>query len=497
MVNNNLESFRSNTNKEKFSYTGSGQVTSQRINDISQATKIETVTGETLTLAAGAAGTTGKVSTIYAPITDSLGRKLGYYLTATNTDTSISINHLALAGDEVRFDEYLNDTELYALLSNGDYTVDYTNGIIYYKKETADTAGTIDYKYTSQEIDLSVSSLSIGDVTSNGQNIATETTLGTVNTNLGTIETDIEAINTDTTSIDGKIPTLGTAVMTGSSPVTLATDDTQLGAVGSASVVDGNIHAQLRYIGESVDGLESSVPNINAEYSSPYDFSAEYTSTTSITITGAPFTVDDSSCYIVGIAFKATAGTTWTKIENGHNGVGMVASSGVITVSGYGTPFASGDTYRVAIAYQQKAYDSTTDVLKTINQSPDRASYVLDSLLDTTNIAAATNYYPSSTGMSMDGFKDASLSGKFIDADGTMTMTIEATQDEDSTNADWIQIYANDIKNNSIATSWTVTNGTLTFAIDLDNLNANLFRVKMVNDGATNTGIIKLRRKSL
>lgn len=177
MVNSNMSTFRPNTNKEKFSFTGSGQATVQRINDVSQATKIETVTGETLTLAAGAAGTTGKVSTTYGPITDSLGRKLGYFNTSTDSDTSVVITHLALAGKEVRFDEYLTDTELYALLSNGDYAIDYTNAIIYYKKGTADTAGTINYKYTSQEIDLSSSSITIGAVDAKGIYNATEPSL--------------------------------------------------------------------------------------------------------------------------------------------------------------------------------------------------------------------------------------------------------------------------------------------------------------------------------
>ncbi|MCK9319947.1 hypothetical protein, partial [Methanoculleus sp.] len=177
MVNSNMSTFRPNTNKEKFSFTGSGQATAQRVNDISQSTKIETVTGETLTLSAGAAGTTGKVSPTYAPITDSLGRKIAYFNTTTDSDTSVVITHLALAGNEIRFDEYLTETGLYALLSNGDYTIDYTNGVIYYKKGTADTAGTINYKYTSQEIDLSGSSITIGAVDAKGIYNATEPSL--------------------------------------------------------------------------------------------------------------------------------------------------------------------------------------------------------------------------------------------------------------------------------------------------------------------------------
>ncbi len=59
------------------------------------------------------------------------------------------------------------------------------------------------------------------------------------------------------TTIDvdtSRIPVLGTAAMAAAAPVTIATDDTQFGAVGAASDVDGNVHGQLRYIGAALAG---------------------------------------------------------------------------------------------------------------------------------------------------------------------------------------------------------------------------------------------------
>ena len=50
---------------------------------------------------------------------------------------------------------------------------------------------------------------------------------------------------------------VGTGVMASAQAVTLATDDTQLGAVGAAADPDGNIHGQLRSIAEAVDTLET------------------------------------------------------------------------------------------------------------------------------------------------------------------------------------------------------------------------------------------------
>ena len=79
-------------------------------------------------------------------------------------------------------------------------------------------------------------------------------------------------------------------------------------------------------------------------------------------------------------------------------------------------------------------------LLVIMNQLSAQSDYWIKTYIIKFNNRSDTNYYPSSTGMSMDGYKDFSLSGKFIDADGTMTLSIEATNDEDTTNADWIDI---------------------------------------------------------
>ena len=147
-----------------------------------------------------------------------------------------------------------------------------------------------------------------------------------------------------------------------------------------------------------------------------------------------------------------------------------------------------------------RGYDAGTDSQKVFEVSPVSQQFVSESLVDTTNLAADTNYYPSSTGATMDGYSDLSLTGKFIDADGTVTLTIEATNDEDTSGGDWIDITKAfyDAENNTTGNaSYTVTNGTLTFAIDADNLNYRYYRVVVVNNGATNTIIVKARRKAI
>ena len=102
--------------------------------------------------------------------------------------------------------------------------------------------------------------------------------------------------------------------------------------------------------------------------------------------------------------------------------------------------------------------------------------------------------------MSMDGYKDLSLTGKIIEEDAvTDTIEVQATNDEDTTNADWVTIYGYRSDTNAMVNIITTggSAGTYTFAIDFDNFNYSYFRVKYVMADSTNTLIIKARRKSL
>ena len=69
---------------------------------------------------------------------------------------------------------------------------------------------------------------------------------------LNAAETEINPATSDLQTALNTLLGVGTGAMASAQAVTLATDDTQLGAVGAAADVDGNIHGQLRAIGEGV-----------------------------------------------------------------------------------------------------------------------------------------------------------------------------------------------------------------------------------------------------
>lgn len=393
---------------------------------------------------------------------------------------------------------------------------------------------------------------------------------------LGTIDADTSTIAGDTTSIDSKTPALGTGVMAGSSPVTIASDDTQFGAIGAAADVDGNIHGQLRSIGEAVEivddwdavhdsAVSSDGPQVMSE-AKDFDGSAlpndvqegdavrpasslhgiGYTMLTNKNGSGTP-TVTHSAVIGTGEGTVALMGAAEakdfdgaalpnsvtegdsTRIASSSSGVQyvmpvssdgsetpVVAESAAISAANGGSSgmmvmAQARDTQKAAVTEDDAVrpvanlngelaiagFDWTTETIAVAESDPLDQRYLNENILDDTNISATTHYYPSATGETMDGYADLSLTGKLIDADGTLTLTLECTNDEDTSGGDWVSVYFYDDKNNATVNSQTVTNGTLTMAISANNNNFRYFRWAVVASGATNTVILKQRRKAL
>ena len=132
---------------------------------------------------------------------------------------------------------------------------------------------------------------------------------------------------------------------------------------------------------------------------------------------------------------------------------------------------------------------------------PVEGSAGLVTLINAVDTAIGTVFLPTPAGtMDMEGWKDFSLTGDITDADGTITVTVEGTNDpvaapashKDVSQTGW------DTENNTDGfASKTVTNGTLSIAWDFDNWNYAYMRVSIVFSGNTNTAVLYLRRKTL
>lgn len=108
-----------------------------------------------------------------------------------------------------------------------------------------------------------------------------------------------------------------------------------------------------------------SSPSTTADYKSPADFTATYTSNVTITLSGVPITITDNS-QIKYIMMVPAAGQAKIFV-NGSGGVTIAHAANILTISGAGTPFTAGDVYEIGINGPTKAYDLSIDAKKTIS----------------------------------------------------------------------------------------------------------------------------------
>jgi hypothetical protein len=255
---------------------------------------------------------------------------------------------------------------------------------------------------------------------------------------------------------------------------------------GSVGTIGGNLEETQLLIKKV---LQAARPSGKSYYSSlEGDFTATAVSgTKKVAITGLSFTLDQKD--VVSASYRKLAGDWYYLGFEPSLGTGDTLSFTSMT----GT-FLSTDQVDIVIVNVPKTEDKANDANKSLEQSPLWARYQIDEIYDGTNLGAGTNYYPSATGAPMDGYTNLSFTSNLVDADGTITYSLEVTNDEDLTNGTWMPVYGYDATLNAVVNTLTVTNGTLNSAWDFDNLNVNGWRVKVVTSGSTNTVVIKSRR---
>lgn len=119
------------------------------------------------------------------------------------------------------------------------------------------------------------------------------------------------------------------------------------------------------------------------------------------------------------------------------------------------------------------------------------------SVFDGTNVANNTYFNMGLMGTLVGKFRHISFTGRLIDGAGeTTTLTIEATNDEDLNNANWVQVYGYDARVYAWVNQQTITNGTLDYAWDFDYWNYKFIRARIQTTAATNTVIIKARGRT-
>lgn len=135
------------------------------VNDMTNSTDVVPVTGEVVSIAAGAAGTAVSVIIDKAPIYDSKGARVANennssisWTTGTVFTTEIGLDYKLLeqnhAGKKSEADII---TSVTANMSNGEYAFDYENGILYGVKATTATSDTVAYNTRARAVVVTTS----------------------------------------------------------------------------------------------------------------------------------------------------------------------------------------------------------------------------------------------------------------------------------------------------------------------------------------------------
>lgn len=229
------------TDRQHASFFDAGDSkTAMRVNDVTVSTNILSVSGEKLTFSAGTGLISGVFAIDKAPIYDAYGTQLG-----SINSTSLSFSGTGVLDTEVRFRTDLEDAQQTALLTAGQYAVNYDTGRVRYRKNKhGGTTETI--SYISRQINVELTSgstaITIGDVTSNHAYIATETTAGNIKTAVEIMDDWDESDRAKVNPIQGVAGVAGGAGITSGSTqrVTIATDDpVSLGTALPSSIYDG------------------------------------------------------------------------------------------------------------------------------------------------------------------------------------------------------------------------------------------------------------------
>jgi len=161
---------------EKYKFCGNRTRSVLMTNDVYKASSIESISAETVTLSAGAAGTTGTVMLGFAPVMDSNGANLG-----SEDNTSFAFVTGTVLTTEVAYNNETTDAVQLTAMSNGDYAIDYVTGKLLYKKATTGTSDTADYKIRRLKVDTELTAdvnLAIDNVSIFQTDITDSTTMG-------------------------------------------------------------------------------------------------------------------------------------------------------------------------------------------------------------------------------------------------------------------------------------------------------------------------------
>ena len=153
--------------------------------------------------------------------------------------------------------------------------------------------------------------------------------------------------------LSGNVPLLGGAgdVATGVLRITIADDDNQFGEIGDDAAVAGNIHAQLRYIGNTTGNLQTELESVDSRLTT---ISAIQTS--AVSTTGAQYTEGDGGWLATGVRNDTLA--SLVSVDHDHAPF-QVNADGALYVTGNSIQAGALNTYNFTVMGETKTIDGS------------------------------------------------------------------------------------------------------------------------------------------
>ena len=171
----------------------------------------------------------------------------------------------------------------------------------------------------------------------------------------------------------------------------------------------------------------------------------------------------------------------------------ITVSGDVITFTNKGSNFVATDVVELFIHGQPKENNPTSNNKRVAETKALNTKFLPRSVnVAETDLGIGDHTYA----FDMNGTKDISFTGSLLDADGTITLEVWCTNYADGVTGAQQVMFRND-KTSSYVSSISVNNGTVEFAISLNENNFEKGYVNINCTGATNTSVVKSRQKAL
>jgi hypothetical protein len=193
--------------------------------------------------------------------------------------------------------------------------------------------------------------------------------------------------------------------------------------------IDGQKRAYNTTLGAyEVEQAQPLSAAVEGAYNSPDDFTADYSTTSGIELSGLPFTPVAANFAGVEVFSNQSLTAVYTPKSHVFDYTDLTAS-GLLNVGG--ASWGASDTFRVSLVGQSKGYSTALSAHQVAEVAPISDAYASETVADVTNEDdASSDYY-----ITMDGYQHCMVQYEVVGGTDTLALSVHGTTQDDGTAA--------------------------------------------------------------